>query len=233
MKLSGARARISGEVVKEIKNRLTFLLDVGLDYLTLHRSAGTLSGGEAQRIRLASQLGSELSGVLYVLDEPSIGLHQRDNERLIKTLHRLRDLGNTVLVVEHDEATVEAADWVVDFGPGAGRHGGHVIAQGTPDVIKKSAASITGRFLSGAEEIAAPARRREASGWIELTGAREHNLKNVDVKVPLGTMVAVTGVSGAGKSSLINATLYPALNRVLHRSLERVGPYKTLTGLGK
>jgi excinuclease ABC subunit A len=231
--LGGNRAMIAGEVLKEIRNRLTFLLDVGLDYLTLNRGAGTLSGGEAQRIRLASQLGSELSGVLYVLDEPSIGLHQRDNERLIRTLHRLRDLGNTVLVVEHDEATVEAADWVVDFGPGAGRHGGRVIAEGTPDVIKRSPASITGRFLSGADEIASPTTRRPAKGWIELTGAREHNLRNVDVRLPLGTMVAVTGVSGAGKSSLINATLYPALNRILHRSLERVGPYKTLTGLGQ
>jgi excinuclease ABC subunit A len=233
MKLTGARAQIAGEVVKEIKNRLTFLLDVGLDYLTLHRSAATLSGGEAQRIRLASQLGSELSGVLYVLDEPSIGLHQRDNERLIRTLHRLRDLGNTVLVVEHDEATIEAADWVVDFGPGAGRHGGRVIAEGTPADVKRAAASITGRYLSGAEEIAVPAQRRTPSSWVKLTGAREHNLRNVSVEIPLGVMVAVTGVSGAGKSSLINATLYPALNRMLHRSLDRVGPYDSLTGLGK
>src|SRR5579863_7742139 len=159
MKLTGARAQIAGEVLKEIKNRLTFLLDVGLDYLTLHRAAGTLSGGEAQRIRLASQLGSELSGVLYVLDEPSIGLHQRDNERLIRTLHRLRDLGNTVLVVEHDEATIDAADWVVDFGPGAGRHGGKVIAEGTPDDIRANEHSITGRFLSGRDRIEVPAAR--------------------------------------------------------------------------
>jgi excinuclease ABC subunit A len=231
LRLTGARAQIAGEVLKEIRNRLTFLLDVGLDYLTLNRAAGTLSGGEAQRIRLASQLGSELSGVLYVLDEPSIGLHQRDNERLIKTLHRLRDLGNTVLVVEHDEATMDAADWVVDFGPGAGRHGGHVIAQGTPDQVRAVEASITGRFLAGTEQIETPATRRPPSGWITLTGAREHNLKNVDVEVPLGVMVAVTGVSGAGKSSLINATLYPALNRMLHKSLDRVGPYKSLTGL--
>nr|MBA2542404.1 excinuclease ABC subunit UvrA [Deltaproteobacteria bacterium] len=208
MKLTGSRAQIASEVLKEIKNRLTFLLDVGLDYLTLHRSAATLSGGEAQRIRLASQLGSELSGVLYVLDEPSIGLHQRDNERLIKTLHRLRDLGNTVLVVEHDEATIEAADWVVDFGPGAGRHGGHVVAEGTPDDIRKSAASITGRFLSGADKIEVPPQRRTPSSWVKLTGAREHNLRNVSVEIPLGVMVAVTGVSGAGKSSLINATLF-------------------------
>ncbi|HTJ40969.1 MAG TPA: excinuclease ABC subunit UvrA, partial [Kofleriaceae bacterium] len=229
--LKGAKAQIAGEVLKEIRNRLTFLLDVGLDYLTLNRAAGTLSGGEAQRIRLASQLGSELSGVLYVLDEPSIGLHQRDNERLIRTLHRLRDLGNTVLVVEHDEATMEAADWVVDFGPGAGRHGGHVIAQGTPSEIAAAQESITGRFLAGTERIELPAERRTPSGWIKLTGAREHNLRDVSVDVPLGVMCAVTGVSGAGKSSLINATLYPALNRMLHKSLERVGPYKSLTGL--
>ncbi|HEY4182821.1 MAG TPA: excinuclease ABC subunit UvrA [Kofleriaceae bacterium] len=233
MKLTGSRLQIAGEVLKEIKNRLTFLLDVGLDYLTLHRGAGTLSGGEAQRIRLASQLGSELSGVLYVLDEPSIGLHQRDNERLIKTLHRLRDLGNTVLVVEHDEATIEAADWVVDFGPGAGRHGGRVVAEGTPDQIKKVPGSITGRFLADIERIEVPEKRREASSWVKLSGAREHNLKNVTCEIPLGVMVAVTGVSGAGKSSLINATLHPALNRMLHRSLDRVGPYDSLTGLGK
>src|SRR5512143_2050422 len=169
MKLTGSRAQIAGEVLKEIKNRLSFLLDVGLDYLTLHRAAGTLSGGEAQRIRLASQLGSELSGVLYVLDEPSIGLHQRDNERLIKTLHRLRDLGNTVLVVEHDEATMDAADWVVDFGPGAGRHGGHVIAQGTPDDIRAEQKSITGRFLSGVERIEVPETRRPARSWVKLS----------------------------------------------------------------
>jgi excinuclease ABC subunit A len=233
MKLTGARAQIAGEVLKEIKNRLTFLLDVGLDYLTLHRSAATLSGGEAQRIRLASQLGSELSGVLYVLDEPSIGLHQRDNERLIKTLHRLRDLGNTVLVVEHDEATIEAADWVVDFGPGAGRHGGRVIAEGTPEDIKRVPDSITGRFLAGTERIEVPTSRRTPSSWVKLTGAKEHNLRNVTAEIPLGVMVAVTGVSGAGKSSLINATLFPALNRMLHRSMDRVGPYESLTGLGK
>jgi excinuclease ABC subunit A len=233
MKLTGSRAQIAGEVLKEIKNRLSFLLDVGLDYLTLHRGAGTLSGGEAQRIRLASQLGSELSGVLYVLDEPSIGLHQRDNERLIRTLHRLRDLGNTVLVVEHDEATIEAADWVVDFGPGAGRHGGRVVAEGTPEDIKAEEASITGRFLAGTERIEVPQSRRQPTSWVKLSGAREHNLKNVTCKIPLGVMVAVTGVSGAGKSSLINATLHPALNRMLHRSMDRVGPYDELTGLGQ
>jgi len=231
LRLDGARAQIAGEVLKEIRNRLTFLLDVGLDYLTLDRAAGTLSGGEAQRIRLASQLGSELSGVLYVLDEPSIGLHQRDNDRLIRTLHRLRDLGNTVLVVEHDEATMDAADWIVDFGPGAGRHGGQVVAEGPPDAIRAVPASITGRFLAGTEEIPTPSARREPAGWIELTGAREHNLKDIDVQIPLGVMVAVTGVSGAGKSSLINGTLRPALARMLHQSLDRVGPYKKLTGL--
>jgi excinuclease ABC subunit A len=229
--LTGSRAQIAGEVLKEIKTRLTFLLDVGLDYLTLDRGAGTLSGGEAQRIRLASQLGSELSGVLYVLDEPSIGLHQRDNERLIRTLHRLRDLGNTVLVVEHDEATIEAADWVVDFGPGAGRHGGKVVAEGIPDDIRKAPKSLTGRFMEGIERIELPTERREPKAWIELTGAREHNLKKVDVEIPLGVMVAVTGVSGAGKSSLINATLFPALNRQLHDALDRVGPHDKLTGL--
>jgi excinuclease ABC subunit A len=233
MKLTGSRAQIAGEVLKEIKARLSFLLDVGLDYLTLHRSAATLSGGEAQRIRLASQLGSELTGVLYVLDEPSIGLHQRDNERLIRTLHRLRDLGNTVLVVEHDEATIEAADWVVDFGPGAGRHGGKVVAEGTPDDVKAVETSITGNYLSGRDRIEVPATRREPTSWVKLTGAREHNLRNVSVEIPLGVMVAVTGVSGAGKSSLINATLHPALNRMLHRSMDRVGPYDSLTGLGQ
>jgi excinuclease ABC subunit A len=231
MKLRGARAAIATEVLKEIQARLSFLLDVGLEYLTLDRAAATLSGGEAQRIRLASQLGSELSGVLYVLDEPSIGLHQRDNERLIATLRRLRDLGNTVLVVEHDEATVEAADHVVDFGPGAGRHGGKVVGQGTPAQLRRMKSSLTGRYLAGAESIELPEHRREPKGWIELTGAREHNLKDVDVKVPLGVLVAITGVSGAGKSSLINGTLHPALRRHLHRSADRVGPYDSLTGL--
>ena len=231
LKLKGADAIIATEVLKEIQNRLSFLLDVGLDYLTLNRSAATLSGGEAQRIRLASQLGSELSGVLYVLDEPSIGLHQRDNERLIATLRRLRDLGNSVLVVEHDEATVLAADHVIDFGPGAGRNGGYVVAEGTPEQIKRNKKSLTGRFLSGKERIEVPDERRPATGWIELTGATENNLRDVDVKVPLGSLVAVTGVSGAGKSSLINATLYPALRKHLHETMGRVGRHKTLTGL--
>ena len=229
--LRGAQAKIAVEVLKEIRARLSFLLDVGLDYLTLERNAATLSGGEAQRIRLASQLGSELSGVLYVLDEPSIGLHQRDNERLIKTLRRLRDLGNTVLVVEHDEATIEAADHVVDFGPGAGRHGGRVIAHGSPAQVRRAKDSLTGRYLSGKERIEIPSERRPAQGWIELRGAREHNLKGVDADVPLGVLVAITGVSGAGKSSLINATLYPALRRILHGATGHVGPHESLRGL--
>jgi excinuclease ABC subunit A len=218
-------------VLKEIKNRLTFLLDVGLEYLTLDRAAGSLSGGEAQRIRLASQLGSELSGVLYVLDEPSIGLHQRDNERLIRTLHRLRDLGNTVLVVEHDEATMEAADWVIDFGPGAGRHGGRSSPPARRPRSRRSRRRSPGGSWPAPSASTVPADRRVGKGAIELRGAREHNLKNVDVTMPLGVMVAITGVSGAGKSSLINATLYPALARQLHGSLDRVGPHRTLTGL--
>jgi excinuclease ABC subunit A len=229
--LGGARATIAVEVLKEIRTRLEFLLDVGLDYLTLDRNASTLSGGEAQRIRLASQLGSELSGVLYVLDEPSIGLHQRDNERLIQTLRRLRDLGNTVLVVEHDQATIEAADHVIDFGPGAGRHGGKVVAQGTPAELRRSDESLTGRYLSGKNSIVIPPERRKPQGWIELRGAREHNLKRVDVDVPVGVLVAITGVSGAGKSSLVNATLYPALRRALHGASDYVGPHDALRGL--
>ncbi len=231
LKFTGAKKKIATEVLKEIRARLSFLLDVGLDYLTLDRSAATLSGGEAQRIRLASQLGSELSGVLYVLDEPSIGLHQRDNERLIQTLRRLRDLGNTVLVVEHDEATMEASDHIIDFGPGAGRHGGKVIAQGTPAQVKRSKPSLTGRYLSGKTSIATPKTRRKQRGWITLKGARENNLKNIDLKLPVGTLIAVTGVSGAGKSSLINATLYPALKRALLNGTDRVGDHDTIDGL--
>jgi excinuclease ABC subunit A len=228
--LRGSRAEIAGEILKELKTRLGFLLNVGLDYLTLDRSAATLSGGEAQRIRLASQLGSELSGVMYVLDEPSIGLHQRDNLRLIGTLRRLRDLGNSVIVVEHDAETIEAADYVVDFGPGAGRQGGAVVSAGTPDQVRVDPASITGRFLSGREQIALPPSRRAPSGWITLRGAREHNLKGIDVQFPLGVLVAITGVSGAGKSSLINGILHPALRRQLLRSAETVGQHDGLEG---
>jgi excinuclease ABC subunit A len=231
MSLTGAKAQIATEILKEVRTRLGFLLNVGLDYLTLERTAATLSGGEAQRIRLASQLGSELSGVMYVLDEPSIGLHQRDNLRLIATLRRLRDLGNSVLVVEHDQETIEAADYVVDFGPGAGREGGHVVSAGTPSQLAADAKSLTGKYLCGAERIEVPAQRRAPSAWIELTGARDHNLKNVDVKFPLGVLVAVTGVSGAGKSSLINGTLHPALRRKLTDSYDQVGLHRSLTGI--
>jgi len=229
--LTGARAQIAGEILKEVNARLGFLLDVGLEYLTLDRAAATLSGGEAQRIRLASQLGSELSGVMYVLDEPSIGLHQRDNLRLIATLRRLRDLGNSVIVVEHDAETIEAADFVVDFGPGAGRLGGSAVAQGTPAEIKANPKSLTGRFLSGVERIEIPAERRKPAGYLKIEGAREHNLRNVDVDVPLGVLVAVTGVSGAGKSSLINGILHPALRRKLLGSYDQVGLHKGIRGV--
>jgi excinuclease ABC subunit A len=229
--LKGARAQIAGEILKEVNARLGFLLDVGLEYLTLNRAAATLSGGEAQRIRLASQLGSELSGVMYVLDEPSIGLHQRDNLRLIATLRRLRDLGNSVIVVEHDAETIESADYVVDFGPGAGRLGGRVAAEGSPAALKANPASPTGRFLSGVERIEIPRVRRKPQGFITVKGAREHNLKDIDVKFPLGVLVAVTGVSGAGKSSLINGILHPALRRRLLGSYDRVGAHGGLTGI--
>jgi excinuclease ABC subunit A len=229
--LEGSKAVIAVEILKEVNARLGFLLDVGLDYLTLERAAGTLSGGEAQRIRLASQLGSELSGVMYVLDEPSIGLHQRDNLRLIATLRRLRDLGNSVIVVEHDQETIEAADWVIDFGPGAGRHGGRVVAQGTPRDLARDPASPTGRFLSGRDRIEVPASRRRPSGWIEIRGAKEHNLKEVDVRFPLGVLCAVTGVSGAGKSTLVNDILHPALKRVLHDVDVRVGAHQRIDGV--
>ncbi|HEX3696670.1 MAG TPA: excinuclease ABC subunit UvrA [Polyangia bacterium] len=229
--LTGARAQIATEILKEVNARLGFLLDVGLEYLTLDRAAASLSGGEAQRIRLASQLGSELSGVMYVLDEPSIGLHQRDNLRLIATLRRLRDLGNSVIVVEHDAETIESADYVVDFGPGAGRQGGRVVSEGPPEALKADPKSPTGRFLSGAERIEVPSERRTPQGFITVKGAREHNLKNIDVQFPLGVLVAVTGVSGAGKSSLINGILQPALRRKLLGSFDRVGAHNGLTGI--
>ena len=230
MRLEGSRAQIAEEVLKEINARLGFLLDVGLEYLTLDRAANTLSGGEAQRIRLASQLGSELSGVMYVLDEPSIGLHQRDNLRLIATLERLRDLGNTVLVVEHDSEMITSADHVLDFGPGAGRAGGQVVAQGTPAELAANPASVTGRFLSGKDRVDIPATRREPTAWLEVLGARENNLKDVDCRFPLGVLCAVSGVSGAGKSSLVNNILYPALRRALHASSDRVGLHREIRG---
>jgi excinuclease ABC subunit A len=230
LQLEGARAVIAHEILKEINARLGFLVDVGLEYLTLDRSANTLSGGEAQRIRLASQLGSELSGVMYVLDEPSIGLHQRDNLRLIATLRRLRDLGNTVLVVEHDAETIESADHVLDFGPGAGRAGGRIVAAGAPAELRVDPASVTGRYLAGADRIDVPETRRAPRAWLEVRGARENNLQNVDVAFPLGVLVAVTGVSGAGKSSLINHILHPALRRKLHQSTDPVGAHKAIVG---
>jgi len=229
--LTGARATIGEGALREISSRLTFLLNVGLDYLTLDRSGPTLSGGEAQRIRLASQLGSELSGVMYVLDEPSIGLHQRDNLRLIATLRHLRDLGNTVLVVEHDEDTILAADHLVDFGPGAGHLGGQVVFSGTPSEVLDCEASLTGAYLSGRKQIAVPPQRRKPRGAVTVKGAAEHNLRNIDVSFPLGVLVAVTGVSGAGKSSLVNGILLPALSHKLHGSLDRIGAHKSIEGL--
>ncbi len=220
-------------VLKEIENRLTFLIDVGLGYLTLNRSAGTLSGGEGQRIRLATQIGSELRGVLYILDEPSIGLHQRDNQRLLATLKRLRDLGNTLVVVEHDEDTIAEADFVVDIGPGAGVHGGKVVVAGTPSQVKKHPRSITGQFLSGKRKIHVPAKRREPKDFVRIIGANQNNLKNVDVAFPLGVFTCVTGVSGSGKSTLINEILYKGLANNLFRSNYTAGKHKKIEGLDK
>jgi excinuclease ABC subunit A len=231
LELTGAQKIIAEGALREIVGRLGFLLNVGLDYLTLDRSGPTLSGGEAQRIRLASQLGSELSGVMYVLDEPSIGLHQRDNQRLIATLQRLRDLGNTVLVVEHDEDTIRAADHVVDFGPGAGHLGGEVVYSGAAKGLERCSGSVTGAYLAGKKCIEVPDERREQTGEIWVRGATEHNLANVDVCFPLGVLVAVTGVSGAGKSSLVNGILLPALARKLHGASDRVGAHREITGL--
>ncbi|MBL8606913.1 MAG: excinuclease ABC subunit UvrA [Myxococcales bacterium] len=230
LSLPSASAAVSAGAMREIEGRLKFLLDVGLEYLTLDRSGPTLSGGEAQRIRLASQLGSELSGVMYVLDEPSIGLHARDNARLIDTLRRLRDLGNTVIVVEHDEETIRAADHVVDFGPGAGVLGGEVTFAGTPDALERSG-SLTGLYLAGSLRIEVPEERREPRGYLKVRGAREHNLKDVDVDIPLGVLTAVTGPSGAGKSSLVNGILLPALAAALHGSEEPIGDHDTIEGL--
>ncbi|MCB2197967.1 excinuclease ABC subunit UvrA [bacterium] len=232
LKLSARDMEISEPILKEVIARLGFLNNVGLDYLTLSRSAASLSGGEAQRIRLATQIGSQLVGVLYILDEPSIGLHQRDNERLIATLERLRDLGNTVIVVEHDRDTIERADWVVDLGPGAGRHGGQVVAAGTPAQVKEVDESLTGRFLSGKDKIELPKERRSPNKkFLTIKGASGHNLKGVDAKIPLGVMTVVTGVSGSGKSSLINETLYPALAREVYGSREVPLEHNDIEGL--
>jgi excinuclease ABC subunit A len=230
-RLSAHQNEVAEEVIKEIRERLGFMLNVGLHYLTLSRKAGTLSGGEGQRIRLASQIGSGLMGVLYILDEPSIGLHARDNEALIRTLERLRDMGNTVLVVEHDEETMNRADFVLDLGPGAGVKGGELVAAGTPKQIARNKRSLTGRYLSGADSIAPASARRRGTGWLELEGASLNNLRDVSVKLPLGTLACVTGVSGSGKSSLVTGTLYPALARVLNGASATAGPYRKLSGL--
>ncbi|MBV8356532.1 MAG: excinuclease ABC subunit UvrA [Deltaproteobacteria bacterium] len=230
--LSAQEAEIARLILKEIRERLSFLTGVGLDYLTLDRSSGSLSGGEGQRIRLATQIGSSLVGVLYILDEPSIGLHQRDNRRLLATLKRLRDIGNSVLVVEHDRDTMLEADHVIDMGPGAGIHGGHVVAQGTPAEVMNNAASLTGKYLSGELEIPVPARRRQASKrWLTIRGARENNLRDITVSFPLGMMVCVTGVSGSGKSTLVLDTLHRTLAQKLNGSRERAGAYKTIEGV--
>ncbi|MBQ8309818.1 MAG: excinuclease ABC subunit UvrA [Clostridia bacterium] len=230
--LTETEQKIAAEILKEIRSRLGFLVSVGLNYLTLSRKAGTLSGGEAQRIRLATQIGSSLVGVLYILDEPSIGLHQRDNSKLIATLKRLRDLGNTVIVVEHDEETMENADYILDIGPGAGIHGGRIVAAGTPAEIMQNPDSITGAYLSGREKIAVPPTRRPGNGnVIKVIGARQNNLKNIDVSIPLGAFVCVTGVSGSGKSSLINGILYPVLAEKLNRAITYPGKHTAIEGL--
>lgn len=232
LKLTDKQNLISGQILKEIKSRLKFLFNVGLGYLTLDRSATTLSGGESQRIRLASQIGSGLTGVLYVLDEPSVGLHQKDNHSLLDSLIGLRDLGNTVIVVEHDQATIETADWVVDIGPGAGERGGKIVAQGPPSEIKKDKASLTGLYLSGQRKINFPPKERKFnSNALKIIGAEQNNLKNIDVSIPIGKFICVTGLSGSGKSSLINDILYRALSQRLSRSLERPGKFKELHGV--
>ena len=230
LKFKGAAKEISAEVLKEIRARLDFLTAVGLGYLSLDRSGPSLSGGESQRIRLASQVGSDLTGVIYILDEPSIGLHQRDNRRLLNTLLRMRDIGNTVVVVEHDEETIRAADYVIDFGPGAGVAGGQIVHAGTPKSLERCKKSITGAYLSGRKRIEIPTERRRASGSLKIMGARENNLRNIDVELPLGVLTAVTGVSGAGKSTLVNDILHPALSRKYHRATKRIGKHRTITG---
>ena len=231
LQLTETQLKIGKEILKEIKGRLQFLVDVGLDYLSLSRATGTLSGGEAQRIRLATQIGSGLVGVAYIMDEPSIGLHQNDNDKLLATLKHLRDLGNTLIVVEHDEDTMRAADYVVDIGPGAGEHGGYVIATGTAEDIMKNPNSITGKYLSGEIKIPVPKTRRKPKGFLKVVGAKENNLKNIDVKVPIGVLTCVTGVSGSGKSSLVNEILYKSLARKLNRARTIPGKCKKIEGM--
>ncbi|MBQ9182121.1 MAG: excinuclease ABC subunit UvrA [Bacilli bacterium] len=232
LKLSKEKATIAELVIKEINSRLNFLINVGLEYLTLSRNASTLSGGEAQRIRLATQIGSRLTGVLYVLDEPSIGLHQRDNNRLIKSLLEMRDLGNTLIVVEHDTDTMLAADYLVDIGPGAGLHGGEVVAEGTPNEVMHNEKSLTGRYLTGKLKIDVPKKRRKGKKkYLQIKGAQENNLKNINVKIPLGTFTCITGVSGSGKSTLINEILYKAVSNNLYKSKDKPGKYKEIKGL--
>ncbi|MDM5146252.1 UvrABC system protein A [Lactococcus lactis] len=230
--LSANNEIIAKPILKEIKDRLTFLKNVGLDYLTLSRSSGTLSGGESQRIRLATQIGSNLSGVLYILDEPSIGLHQRDNDRLIESLQKMRDLGNTLIVVEHDEDTMMAADWLIDVGPGAGDLGGEIIASGTPKQVMKNKKSLTGQYLSGKRAIPVPEKRRaiDKKKMVKITGASENNLQNLDVEFPMGVMTAVTGVSGSGKSTLVNSILKKSLAQKLNHNSEKPGKHKKITG---
>jgi excinuclease ABC subunit A len=231
LELTETEQLIGHRVVKEIRERLTFLDDVGVGYLNLDRASATLSGGEAQRLRLATQIGSQLVGVLYILDEPSIGLHQRDNDRLIGTLERLRNLGNTVVVVEHDEQMMRSADWLVDMGPGAGEHGGHVVAEGTAEKVQRNKKSITGQFLAGARAIAVPPRRTDDNGWFTILGAAENNLKGIDVDFPIGKFVAVTGVSGSGKSTLVNEIVYKALANRLHRMRTKPGAHTGVEGI--
>ena len=230
--LSPRQKEVAERPLEEVAERIEFLLAVGLGYLSLSRSAATLSGGEAQRIRLATQIGSRLRGVLYVLDEPSIGLHARDNDRLLGSLEHLRDLGNTVLVVEHDEDTIRRADFVVDLGPGAGNAGGYLVAQGKPEQIAASAASLTGQYLSGAVRIPVPKTRRSPNGkLIQILGATANNLKDVDVTIPLGLLTVVTGVSGSGKSTLVNDILYRALSQKLYRSMEPPAAHREVLGI--
>lgn len=232
LELTENESTIAKPIVKEIHDRLTFLNNVGLNYLTLSRAAGTLSGGESQRIRLATQIGSNLSGVLYILDEPSIGLHQRDNDRLIESLKKMRDLGNTLIVVEHDEDTMMQADWLIDVGPGAGEFGGEIIASGTPKQVAKNKKSITGQYLSGKKFIPVPLERRSGNGrFIEIKGASQNNLQSLDVRFPLGKFIAVTGVSGSGKSTLVNSILKKAVAQKLNRNADKPGKYHSISGI--